>query len=139
MTDTLRKVFDIWYNSSTTTQPLRGIQLKCDRYIVHVNTLRKHCNENRIHSDFEKYDILFDIASCKYKNIKICRCQSLFKAPINKRENTLLNKDLIELTTLEKRTPTPFQSRRLTSPSNEPSTSTCKLVTNNFNHLFILN
>ena len=42
----------------------------------------------------------------------------------------------IELTS---RTPTPFRSKSLTSPSNKPSTSTCKLVTNNNNHLFIMN
>ena len=56
-----KKVFDIQYSSSIPTKPLRGIQFKYDRHIGHVNTLRKHSNENRIDSHFKKYDILFDI------------------------------------------------------------------------------
>ena len=123
-------MFDIQYSSSIPTKPLRGIQFKYDRHIGHINTLRKHSNENRIDSHFKKYDILFDIASSKYKNIEICRCQSLFRAPIKEREFIIDQRSdrsmRIELTF---RTPTTFQSRCLTSPSNEPSTSTCKLVT----------
>ena len=34
-------MFDIWYSSSISTQPLRGVQFKCDRYTDHVNTLGK--------------------------------------------------------------------------------------------------
>ena len=59
MTDPLKKVFDIWNISSISTESLRGIQLKYDRYRDHVNTLQKNSNENKINSHFEKYDTLF--------------------------------------------------------------------------------
>ena len=44
----------------------------------HINTLRKHRSVNEINSHFEKYNILFDIASCKLKNIDNCQCQPLW-------------------------------------------------------------
>ena len=42
--------------------------------------------KHRINSHFKKYDILFDVASCKCKNIESCRCQSLFMVEINELE-----------------------------------------------------
>ena len=36
----------------------------------HVNSLRKNSKENGKYSNFEKYNIRVDIASCKCKNIE---------------------------------------------------------------------
>ena len=60
--------------------------MKCDRYMGHDNTFRKNSNENKIHSHFEKYDILFDVDSCKCKTKESCRFQSLFRVPNKERE-----------------------------------------------------
>ena len=74
----LKSIKLIWNRSSIPVISDNGINIKFDRYMVHINTLRKKSTiiifDDLIKNHFEKYDVLFDIALCNCKVIENCRC-----------------------------------------------------------------
>ena len=66
--DIFKSIKLIWNISSIPVISDKGIKIKFDGYMVHINTLRKKSTriifDDLIKNHFEKYDVLFDIASC---------------------------------------------------------------------------
>ena len=85
----LKSIKLIWNRSSIPVISDKGIKIKFDRYMVHINTLRKKSTriifDDLIKNHFEKYDVLFDIASCNCKVIENCRCTNTNRVPVAER------------------------------------------------------
>ena len=79
----LKSIKLIW-NKSSIPVISDVIKIKFDRYMVHINTLRKKSTriifDDLIKNNFEKYDVLFDITSCKV--IENCRCTNTNRVPV---------------------------------------------------------
>ena len=125
----LKTVKQIWNRSSIPVISDKGIKIKFDRYMVHINTLRKKSSriifEDLINTHFIKYDVLFDIASCNCKVIENCRCTNANRVPVAERtflvDQRSSRKMIIDVSTEA----TTFQSRSI-----QPSTSSAIQLVN---------
>ena len=83
--DTHTKVVNIWYSSSIPTHNLR-MEHNYNLIDTWITSIFLGGITMTIGTfTFTKVRYCFDIASCKCRNIKRCRCQSLFRATIDER------------------------------------------------------
>ena len=126
---TMTKLFDIWHSASIAIQPIRGVELKLERYLNTLNTLRKTTGmkafERNLTTHFAKFNILFDIAGCKCIIFENCQCKSIIKIPIAE-QIFIVDQRTSRLMTIElsSRISTTYQSR----VHEDRPESSCKFV-----------
>ena len=90
ISDTVDRLIEIWGSASLPVCGNNLIFRKLQRYINHINTLSKFINQRlftekcRIY--FSKFDILFDISSCKCDILELCRCARECRIPVAERD-----------------------------------------------------
>ena len=90
ISDTMDSLIEIWVSASLPVCGKNSTFRKLQRYINHINTLSKFIDQVlfsekcRIH--FAKFNILFDISSCKCDVLEVCRCPREFRIPVAERE-----------------------------------------------------
>ena len=74
---TTDRILEIWFSASIPSIHRRCVLQKIERYIKIINTLwkdvSKHIFEAKLKIHIEKYNILFDICSCKCRDYDMCR------------------------------------------------------------------
>ena len=86
---TVNKISEIWYSASIPTIQQRSIHKRLVRYLIQLLALRKNfgksCFENSFNKHVEKYNVLYDISSCKCRNFNLCDCIESTKIPFDDR------------------------------------------------------
>ena len=126
--ETLKKCLDIWHSASLPTQHISGIKGKLERYMKHVDTLRRYSRKNTFPDLLLKhnreYNILFDISACKCIAINTCRCKSINRIPDAEIEFIINQRGPRQMTIdIQCRTRTSIQSRAPNYDIQGPSTN----------------
>jgi hypothetical protein len=76
------KLSQIWIKASVPTISLRGIELQLEKYIGDVQKVIRSKSATVKQDEIEKdLDTLFDICSCKCKELSSCCCPMVLKVP----------------------------------------------------------
>ena len=76
------KLSQIWIKASVPTISLRGIELQLEKYIGNVQKVIRSKSATVKQDEIEKdLDTLFDICSCKCKELSSCCCPMVLKVP----------------------------------------------------------
>ena len=76
------KLLQVWIKASIPTITLRGIELQLKKYIGDVQKVTRSKSATRKQEELERnLDTLFDICSCKCKELSSCCCSLNLKVP----------------------------------------------------------
>ena len=76
------RLSQIWIKASVPTISLRGIELQLEKYIGNVQKVIRSKSATVKQDEIEKdLDTLFDICSCKCKELSSCCCPMVLKVP----------------------------------------------------------